>query len=216
MSSNAVVCEAVDFGYTHSILHSVEFTLRTGEFVAVLGKNGSGKTTLLRLISRILHPTKGTISTPPVIGWKGCDLPSYCPFSVEEIIHLHPPHVHPRSPSEIQHIISQFSLTPLISRALETLSSGEQHRVLLARLFCGTYPAIVIDEPLTALDPRQQAILSTELVRFVKTGGLVVVASHDVHWVASTCQRAFSVKNGAVSEISASHVITPEFQRIYD
>ncbi len=216
MLPKPIICKSVDFGYTHSVLHDVEFILQPREFIAILGKNGCGKTTLLRLISGILRPTSGTLSTNPIVGWKGCDLPGYCPFSVDEILRLHPAHIRPSSSSDIERVILRFKLAPLISRALETLSSGEQHRVLLARLFCGTYPAIVIDEPLTALDPRQQEILSEELTTFTNTGGMVIVASHDVHWVASTCNRAFTVTNGAVAEIPVADVITPEFQHIYD
>ncbi|NBV84228.1 ATP-binding cassette domain-containing protein [bacterium] len=205
----------LSFGYDTPIFKGVTVSVHAGEQLAILGKNGSGKTTLLRLFSGILRPTSGTLLMPSSIGWKGCDLPAYCPFSVLDILNLHPSHVRLNPANERDRIITQFNLESIISRPLETLSTGEQHRVLLARLFVAAYPMLVVDEPLTALDPYQQAILTQEFRRFTADGGIVMVASHDLEWVAETCHRTISLLDRILFEISPKTVTSAEFKKSY-
>ena len=215
MSTNRFTAIDVGFGYDTALLGSINFTANPGDFIAILGKNGSGKTTLLRLLSGILSTSTGYIQCPPVVGWKGNQLPMYCPFIVDEILQLHPTKAGQYPPKKIDEVRHEFDLNVLRHRPLETLSTGEQHRVLTARLFCAHYNAIVIDEPLTALDPRQQTTISQALLRHTHNGGIVIVASHDIHWIAQTCSHAFAITEGKLSNELLSTLPSGQWMKIY-
>jgi zinc transport system ATP-binding protein len=215
MSSNEFIATNVGFGYSTHLLSDINFNAHPGDFIAILGKNGSGKTTFLKLLSGVLNPTTGSIQRPSIIGWKGCQLPMYCPFTVDEILQLHPNTAIKYPAKKRNEIIELFELSLLSNRPLETLSTGEQHRVLTARLFCAHYEALVIDEPLTALDPRQQITISDALSRYTHDNGIVIVASHDIQWVTRTCSNVVAITHNTLSKELAMDINTAYWMDIY-
>lgn len=162
-----------------------EIHLKAKNILGILGPNGSGKTTLLKTIGGLITPSKGTCQVIGSIGWKGTQLPPYCPFLASDVLSLHPSKTPP--PDIPFDPLVQFCLTDIINRPMSTLSTGEQHRCLLARLFYRHYDILILDEPLTGLDPFQQFQLGQALSIYAETGGIVILASHNPDWVKSIC-----------------------------
>jgi ABC-type Mn2+/Zn2+ transport system ATPase subunit len=206
------------FRYSESAslcIQPISLTIEPSNRLAIIGKNGSGKTTLLKLLAGIYLPSQGTRCSSARVGWKSCQLPHYCPFSLDDILRLHPHSFHPDT-TAIESIITEFELESLRHIPFEKLSTGEQHRILIARLFVAQYDVIIIDEPLTGLDPRQQAKLGQRLFAFSQTGGAVIVASHELRWVAAHFDQVLAVKESRLQHIDPIRVLDHGVLAIYD
>ncbi len=187
--------------------------IKPGTIVGILGANGSGKTTLLKTIAGHVTPSSGIRIVSGSIGWKGPRLPGYCPFLVDEVLALHPGRKAPEFVTFDP--IAHFDLGHLLKRSLSNLSTGEQHRSLLARLFCNYYDNLILDEPLTGLDPYQQFQLGTALVQYKAYGGTVLLASHSPDWVTLVCDSTYALINHRLRPIDLANMSPNDIRGIY-
>ncbi|MEW8683368.1 MAG: ABC transporter ATP-binding protein, partial [Candidatus Thiodiazotropha endolucinida] len=118
------------------------------------------------------------------------------PMSVERIVALgRTPHLEPwQAPGQedrklIERVICQTDLLALRHRAFNTLSGGEQARVLLARALVTEPDILLADEPVSALDPAHQLDVMTLLSEHCEAGHAVIVVLHDLNLAAHYCQR---------------------------
>lgn len=204
----------VSFG-SKSILHDISLAIQDKEFVGIIGPNGSGKSTFLKCLYRVLEPSGGKIY------FDGFELSSLShrdralkmavvaqhstvnfDFSVLEMVLMG------RSPYKglldrdqlddyeiARHALAEVGLSDFESRNFNTLSGGEQQRVILARALAQRTECLVLDEPTNHLDIKYQLELMTIVKRLDAT---VVSAIHDLNLAAIYCDRIIALKDGHI------------------
>lgn len=191
-----ISCDNLSLGYDgKEILHGLSFMVDQGEYLCVVGENGSGKSTLMRTILGLQSPLSGAVHTgdglrPNEIGY----LPQQTvvqkdfPASVWEIVlsgcqskcGLRPFY---RKENKVmaQKMLEKLGLTALKKRCYRELSGGQQQRVLLARALCATRSLLLLDEPVSGLDPMVTAELYQIIQGLNREDGItIIMISHDI------------------------------------
>lgn len=216
----------VSFG-SKTILQDISLDIRDKEFVGIIGPNGSGKSTFLKCLYRVLQPNHGKIF------FDGTEMSSLShrdtalkmavvaqhstvnfDFSVLEMVLMG------RSPYKglldrdqiddyeiARHALSQVGLSDFESRNFNTLSGGEQQRVILARALAQRTECLVLDEPTNHLDIKYQLELMTIVKRLDAT---VVSAIHDLNLASMYCDRLIALKDGSVVCTGTPHEVLTE------
>lgn len=218
MEQNPVlqVCN-VSFAYERALaLKNIAFSIRRGEFMALIGPNGSGKTTLLKIILGTLIPREGEIRLDgqPVLSYplkERAKKMSYVsqqplaafPLTVQELVALgRYPHEERfrREAAADQAIEDALRLTDSLSfrkRKFTALSGGERQKVLIARALAQTSNLLLLDEPTVHLDLYFQLEILSSLKRLCSAGRSTVVAVlHDLNLVSLFADKALLLKSG--------------------
>jgi ABC-2 type transport system ATP-binding protein len=163
-------------------LRGVSLTAGRGELVAVIGPNGAGKTTLLSILAGIQRPDEGTISVAPErVGWVPQQPALYGKLTVEENLTLFARLE--RAPDTRATVERMLELTDLHDRAgdqVGTLSGGNRQRVNIAIGLLAEPDVLLLDEPSSALDPRQRERLWEFILRLAAEGKTVIYATHHI------------------------------------
>ena len=205
------------------VLDDVSMEAGAGDFLAVIGPNGAGKSTLLSVLAGLTRPEKGPENTGVSLDGKFfSEIPAktlaarraylpqnpVCewPLSVERLVALG---LTPRLPA-FGGLAREFE--PAIARALEacdltgrreqpvtTLSGGEFSRAMLARALVAEPDILIVDEPVTGLDPRHALDCARRLAQYATGGKLVIAALHDLTLAARYATRILALKDGRVA-----------------
>ena len=188
--------ENLSIGYDNNVvLENLSFAIEKGDYLAILGENGAGKSTLLKTMLGLIEPIKGKIVfseevKKTEIGY----LPQQTvvqrdfPASVWEIVisgclaksGLRP--FYSKQDKELaKQNIKKMGLEGFEKRCYRELSGGQQQRVLLARALCSSDKILVLDEPVTGLDPKVTSQLYEIVDSLNKEGITIVMISHDLH-----------------------------------
>ena len=204
----------VSFG-SKPILHDISLAIHDKEFVGIIGPNGSGKSTFLKCLYRVLQPSGGKIffdgSELNLLSHRDTALKMAVvaqhstvnfDFSVLEMVLMG------RSPYKglldrdqlddyeiARHALAEVGLSDFESRNFNTLSGGEQQRVILARALAQRTECLVLDEPTNHIDIKYQLELMTIVKRLDAT---VVSAIHDLNLAAIYCDRIIALKDGHI------------------
>ena len=227
--------ESLSFSYgSHSILRNVSFFLEQGECVAVLGNNGAGKSTLVSCISRLRRPSSGSvlIDGVPVSQMTRNELAQQVSYVAQknELAHTtvfdavllgRKPHMK-WGPSDVDYDVAEHALRAVGMedcrlRYMNQLSGGEQQKVMLARAIAQEPKLMLLDEPTSSLDPRNQ-YESMELIRHCAHGHhiAVLVVIHDLNLALRFCDRFLFLKDGAVFASGGQEAVTSEnIQAVY-
>ena len=199
------------------VLRGIDLTVRTGEFVALMGANGSGKTTLVRALTGLLPLTTGELrlfGTPlgEYAGWsrvgfvpQRVSASSGVPTSVWEVVAsgrlTHRKPLRPLSRTDrsaIDHALDVVGLSDLRHEGVTSLSGGQQQRVLIARALAGEPELFVLDEPTAGVDLPSQQALADALGRLKAEGATVVLVAHELGPMAPLVDRAVVMRDGRV------------------
>lgn len=227
--------ENLSFSYgSHSILRNVSFFLEQGECVAVLGNNGAGKSTLVSCISRLRRPSSGNvlIDGTPVSQMTRSQLAQQVSYVAQknELAHTtvfdavllgRKPHMK-WGPSDVDYDVAEHALRAVGMedcrlRYMNQLSGGEQQKVMLARAIAQEPKLMLLDEPTSSLDPRNQ-YESMELIRHCAHDHhiAVLVVIHDLNLALRFCDRFLFLKDGAVFASGGQEAVTSEnIQAVY-
>ena len=163
-------------------LRGVSLSADRGELVAVIGPNGAGKTTLLSILAGIQRPDEGTITLAPKgIGWVPQQPALYGKLTVAENLRLFARLERCHDPDVT--VGRMLELTDLDERAddqVSTLSGGNRQRVNIAIGLLAEPEVLLLDEPSSALDPRQRERLWEFILRLAGEGTTVVYATHHI------------------------------------
>jgi len=189
----------------------VSFTLPKGGYLCVIGENGSGKSTLLKCITGSVSPVGGTLSLAPELTKNGIGyLPQQSKIqhdfaaAVREVVLSGCIRRNPlgltwnRACRErAAEAMEMLGIAPLANRSFGELSGGQRQRVLLARAMCASDMLLLLDEPVTGLDP-DAAHEMYEAIRTVnkERGCAVMMVSHDVPCALREAELVLSLCSG--------------------
>ncbi len=190
-----LICSNLKLGYEgHIVLSGLDFSVDAGNYLCIVGENGSGKSTLMKTILGLLKPVSGKITwgeglRENEIGY----LPQQTvvqkdfPATVREIVlsgcqgRAGKRPFYSRAEKELtRQNMERMSITPLSRRCYRELSGGQQQRVLLARALCATRRILLMDEPVSGLDPKVTAEMYDLIRRLNQEGVTIMMISHDV------------------------------------
>ncbi len=186
-------------------LRSASLTLRPGELAGLVGPNGAGKTTLLRALAGLSRgPGLVTLDGLPVtslapvtrakrIGWLPADRTVAWPLKVTDVVALG---LALPEPNAITAALACVECTGFAERRIDTLSTGERARVLLARALVTRPDYLLLDEPTANLDPYHRLTVVAALQAEVARGAGVLVAMHDLELARSCCDRLILLSDG--------------------
>ena len=212
---------------SHTALDNVDVEIAGGERVALIGPNGSGKTTLLKTLAGLLRPDAGTVEpagTMPrrefarAVSFLPQEEHWEFPFPVEEVVgcgrFAHVPGLFRESIEDhaaVDTALAAVGLAQLRARPITELSGGERRRAVLARALAQRAPALLLDEPTTALDlEHRHAVLNA----LQALDGTLVIATHDLDAAAAICSRILVLSGGrVVAEGPPGDIITRELLR---
>ncbi len=196
-----IVCEHVDFGYENQdAVIDLNLTIDPGDYLCIVGANGSGKSTLIKGLLGLLAPTAGTLAVAEELRRGGIGyLPQQTaaqrdfPATVREVVlsgtlnsRKNRPFYSRAEKNLAEQGMERLGITKLQNRCYRELSGGQQQRVLIARALCATEQMLILDEPITGLDP--SAI--QEFYRLIRKLNqedriTIVMVSHDIRSVIS-------------------------------
>ena len=192
-----IICENASLGYENRpIVKNLNFTVNAGDYLCILGENGSGKSTLIKGLLGLKAPQSGSITfgeglKSTEIGYlpQQTQLQRDFPASVWEVVlsgclnGLDRRLMYNKADKERARMnMERMGIEDIKDKSYQELSGGQQQRVLLARALCATKKLLLLDEPVTGLDP----IATGEMYNLIKLVNLcdnitVIMVSHDIH-----------------------------------
>ncbi len=212
-----------------TLVDALELELVRGEILGILGANGAGKSTLLNVLAGLAHPARGEVRLD------GAPLCAFAPLARAREIGLLPQGddggffgsvadfvALGRYPLEASHgdlhaILAAWELDGLAKRRFDTLSGGEKQRARLAQLDAQSPHYLLLDEPLTHLDPLHQARLLAWTRKSADADRAVTLTLHDPSWAACHCDRLlFLHGDGRWQQGGPASLLTPDsLQALY-
>ncbi len=193
-------------------LNGISFEIKSGEIVGILGPNGAGKSTTLRILTCYLNPTDGDaiidgksilndeINVKKTIGYLPESAPLYndmCVFDylvyMADIQELEKNRLNER----LNYVVDVCSLKEVISKPIGELSKGYKQRVGLAGSIIHDPKILILDEPTNGLDPNQ-IVEIRELIKELGKEKTVLVSTHILSEVETTCSRAIIINKGDI------------------
>ena len=190
-------CKDVTLGYENKVVaKNLNFKIDQGDYLCVVGENGTGKSTLIKTLLGLIKPLNGeVIANVQGKNHKGVGyLPQQTqaqkdfPASVWEVVLsgvLNNDHrcqfYNKKDKPEAEKNMEKLNILDLKKRCYRELSGGQQQRVLLARALCATDSVLILDEPVTGLDPAASMELYETIKDLNKKENVtIIMVSHDI------------------------------------
>lgn len=202
----------------YTILKGINFVIRPGEMVALLGANGAGKSSLIKLLNGEQVPTEGGINLcgTNLVDYKAISLARTratmaqhhhmsADFSVREVVMMgRYPHYDNKPKDNDYKAVAQTmrlcGVEHLEERSILSLSGGEKQRVHLARVLAQLWgqpnALLLLDEPISAMDIKYQHQTLALARSLADNGWMIVAVLHDINLSAQYADRLFLMKNG--------------------
>ncbi|MBL4901656.1 ABC transporter ATP-binding protein [Desulfotalea psychrophila] len=226
----------INFKYNgHAVLRDIDFQVGKGEFLAILGPNGAGKTTLLKCLNAIHKPTSGSviISKQDVFKLnsdKIAKLLGYVPQRIEAarltvfdtILMGRKPYIKWRVGDNdvriVDSAIKMLSLQHLSLRCIDQLSGGELQKVSIARAFVQEPEVLLLDEPTSSLDLKNQLEILHAVKNIVKEHRVTAVMTmHDLNTALRFADKYIFLKDGLIFAHGGQECVTPNvIHAVYD
>ena len=191
-----ITCQDITLRYESLIVQEhLSFAVEKGDYLCIVGENGSGKSTLMKCLLGLKTVDAGTLTLGDglkrnEIGYlpQQNQIQRSFPASVREVVLsgcLNSGFFHPfytkADKARAAEQMECLNITALADRCYRELSGGQQQRVLLARALCATKKLLLLDEPLTGLDPLVATELYTILRHIHEEHGItIIMVTHDV------------------------------------
>ena len=191
-----LTCQDLCVGYDGKpVLQGLGFEVFAGDYLCIVGENGSGKSTLMKTILGLQQPVRGRILTldglrKNEIGYlpQQTQVQKDFPASVREIVLSgcqgrcgSRPFYNKEEKQLAADAMEKMQIAQLAKRCYRELSGGQQQRVLLARALCATRKMLLLDEPVSGLDPKVTAEMYALIEKLNREDGItVIMISHDI------------------------------------
>jgi ABC-2 type transport system ATP-binding protein len=214
-----------DFGATRAV-NGVDFSVRAGEIMGLLGPNGSGKTTIMRVLTGFFPPSEGRVTID------GLDVEEH-PLAVRERIGYLPentvlypdltvrrfltfcaevkgiPSANRRG--RLDEVMAACGLTEVAGKLIGKLSKGYRQRVGIAQAVIHRPKVLVLDEPTVGLDPRQIVDIRS-LIKSLGGSTTILLSTHILPEVSMTCERVIIIDYGRIIAEDTADGLTRRLQ----
>lgn len=226
-----VSCVNAGIGYDNkAILENFNFNVFEGDYVCVVGENGSGKSTLVKTILGLTKPVSGQVKLHETlkngaVGYlpQQTQIQKHFPASVMEVVlsgFLNSMKARPvfkaTEKKEALRNLGRMEILNLKRKCYGELSGGQQQRVLLARALCAAEKILVLDEPVTGLDPAAAAALYDILQRLNSEGMAIIMVTHDLKNIANRAGKILHISDGHYFYSSAKEYMDSDYTKIFD
>lgn len=210
------------------ILQDIAFEVKVGEFLAILGNNGAGKSTMLKCLNRILSPQKGTVYVNDlnVLSMQLGDVAKNvsfvaqalqnCRLTVYDMVMLgRKPYIkwgiRREDEDLVVSILKDMQLENMAARFVDELSGGEQQKVMLARALAQQPQVLLLDEPTSNLDLRNQHEMLKLISKISRIQDIaVIMVIHDINLALRYCNKFLLLKDNQVYNYGGKEIITDE------
>ena len=218
----------VHFQYpSRSVLKGVSFELPEGQILGVLGVNGAGKSTLLKCLNKILRPEKGSVllDGEDLLKMSGNEVArtlGYVPQKYgEERLTVYDTVLMGRKPyirwaaaendfQAVERVLQIMHLEDYAMRPIHELSGGEMQKVIIARALAQEPKFLLLDEPISSLDLKNQLEVMELICRVVEDQGLsAILAIHDINLALRFADHLLFLKEGKVYAFVDPPAVTP-------
>lgn len=190
-----IECRAISVAYENKcIISNLTFSVNEGDYICIVGENGSGKSTLIKTILSLKEIIKGELILGEglrrnEIGYlpQQTSIQRDFPANVWEIVlsgfmnkHKLTPFYSQKDKISADKNITRLGISDLKKRSYNELSGGQQQRVLLARALCATSKLLILDEPVSGLDPNVTQDMYQLIQAINKDGITIIMVSHDM------------------------------------
>ena len=214
------------------VLKNINFSVKKGEIIAIVGPSGSGKSTLLNIISGLIKPTEGNIVVNGEIGymfqhdhlfnwrtvWRniliGLEIKNNCTKDDEE---------------RLKNLLNKYGLIDFINNYPQELSGGMRQRIALIRTLATKPNILLLDEPFSALDYQTRIDVSNDIYKIIKNEQVsAILVTHDISEAISMADKIIVLSHRpaymkAVINVNFDENITPldkrkskEFSKYFD
>ena len=208
---NAIIVQQLSKKYGRKpVLEDISLEVTKGQVIALLGRNGAGKTTLLRLMNGLTPVTTGTIEIlgmNPVseivelrqrLGYLGEECHIYPWMTGDDVHYFMAPMYRNWDSSYFYGLVKQLQVP--LNQSLGDLSKGSRRKLHLALTLAHHPEVILLDEPLSGLDPvvRDQ-VISTLIQTLTEEGRTIILSTHEIAEIENLCDRVVLLKNHSVA-----------------
>ena len=205
----------------HRAVHDVSFSIKDHEVIGFLGLNGAGKSTTLKVLAGLLPPSEGSVSIDGVdiegapvsirqhIGYLPETPPLYTEMTVSEFLTvtgklrgMSSDQVKARMPD----VLKRCQLSHQEHRVIDELSHGYRKRVGIAQAIIHKPKLIILDEPISGLDP-VQIVEMRSVIKGLAAEGTVLVSSHILSEIEQTCDRVLVLNEGRLVADDSPHAL---------
>lgn len=192
------------------VLRGVDLAVESGECIAMFGPNGAGKSTLLRTLAGLLRADSGSVHLFGLplpadnvlrarIGYLGHDAFLYRDLDARENLAYYGRLYGVKDPSRAEKLLLEVGLAGVGPRRVAGYSRGMIQRLGLARALLHEPELLLLDEPLTGLDPEGAAVLTGMLRSLARSGVTMMMATHDIDRALESATRAIILGRGRVA-----------------
>ena len=230
MNQPLLKCEHVDFGYeNYDVVKDVSMEINPGDYLCIVGENGSGKSTLMKGLLGLIKPTGGVLTLADELRRSGIGyLPQQTPAqkdfpaTVQEVVIsgcLGKRGNRPFYSMEERKLaavnMEKLGITDLKKSCYRDLSGGQQQRVLLARALCAASQLLILDEPITGLDPAAaQDLYKTLAYLNQKEGMAIVMVTHDLKAALKSARTVLHIgRKGLFTGTASDYLASPQGRR---
>lgn len=205
----------------------LSFTIEAGEIVGLLGLNGAGKTTTLRVLACDLLPSSGTVKVDGLdvvenphevrarIGYLPDTPPLYGDMTVRAYLHF-AARLRGMSVADadkrVPEVLETTSLEDVRDQLISSLSHGYKQRVGIAQAIVHKPRLLVLDEPISGLDPKQ-IVEIRELLRSLKGEHTILLSSHILSEISETCDRLLVIRDGQIAAVGTEAELSAKLLR---
>ncbi len=223
-------CRDAGLGYDNkALVEHFDFQVYAGDYVCVVGENGSGKSTLLKTLLGLVKPVSGEVLLADTIqsgaiGYlpQQTQVQRQFPASVMEVVlsgflnrSRKSPFFRREEKREAMRNLEKLEIVGLAGECYGKLSGGQQQRVLLARALCAAKDILVLDEPVTGLDPAASEALYRNLRLFHREGMAVVMVTHDIRSAVLEAEYILHMNEGGYFYGTVEEYMNSEFSHLF-
>ena len=204
-----IECKDVSVKYENQVvLEDISFSIEAGDYLCIVGENGSGKSTLVKTILGLESAKTGEVIfgdnlNKNEIGYlpQQTQAQKDFPASVYEVVLSgclnskgFSPFYSMKDKKLANEMIKSLGIENIKRKSFRELSGGQQQRVLLARALCATKKIIILDEPITGLDPTVTREMYSLIKEINKKGITIIMVSHDINFAVNNASKILHLK----------------------
>ena len=206
-ADNLIKIDNLSFAYnknTSPLLKDVNLDIPKGVYLSIVGENGSCKTTLIKLILGLLTPISGSITVDTdniaYVPQRLDGFNSQFPISIYEILKIHAKSLKLDPKSSSIDVLEKVNMLKFKENLIGNLSGGQQQRVFIARALIGNPDLIILDEPSTGVDVKNQQEIYSLLSKINKEQGKTIISiEHNMDIALKYSTHILTINNGKLT-----------------